>query len=142
MLSSRSMRFVHHGSDVNRVQKLKLVSQSPMSYERLRVCWIQDIGLKNCGRCEKCVRTQVALEIVGALSKYKTFERGTLDHARIRGLRHRTHQSRVFARELMREAIRSGKLRVWGSLGLSLLRRELFHRYWRPLRVQFLSLLF
>jgi hypothetical protein len=128
LLSSESMNIVHHGSQVNRVQKLKLVAQAPISYERLRVCWIQDIGLRNCGRCEKCVRTQIALDIVGALSKYKTFEKPTLDYSQIRQLRHRTHQSRVFARELMREAIHRGKLLVWGSLGLSLLRREMFYR--------------
>lgn len=128
LLSSESMRFVHHGSDLNRVQKLNFVARSPMSYERLRVCWIQDIGLKNCGGCEKCVRTQIALDIVGALAHYKTFESGSLNHSQIRNLRHRTHQSRVFARELMREAIKRGKLRVWSSLGYSLLRREMFHR--------------
>jgi hypothetical protein len=128
LLSSESMRFVHHGSHVNRVQKLELVTRSPLSYGRLRVCWIQDIGLKNCGVCEKCVRTQIALDIVGELAKYKTFENAALDHSQIRGLRHRTHQSRVFARELMREAIKRGKLRVWSSLGYSLLRREMFHR--------------
>jgi len=128
LLSSESMRFVHHGSDLNRVQKLEKIAHEPMTWDRLRVCWIQDIGLKNCGVCEKCIRTQVALDIVGALAKYTTFESGTLDHSRIRNLRHRTHQSRMFARELMREAIRRGKWRVWSSLGFSLLRREMFHR--------------
>jgi hypothetical protein len=128
LLSSESMRIVHHGSHLNRVQKLEFVSRSPISYERLRVCWIQDIGLKNCGVCEKCIRTQIALDIVGSLAQYRTFERGSLDHSQIRNLRHRTHQSRVFARELMREAIKRGKLRVWSSLGYSLLRREMFHR--------------
>ena len=128
LLSSESMRFVHHGSDLNRVQKLEQIAHEPMTYDRLRVCWIQDIGLKNCGVCEKCIRTQVALDIVGALAKYTTFESGTLDHSRIRNLRHRTHQSRMFARVLMREAIRRGKWRVWSSLGFSLLRREMFHR--------------
>jgi len=128
LLSSESLGFVHHGSNLNRVQKLDVVARSPMSYERLRVCWIQDIGLKNCGVCEKCVRTQIALDIVGALARYRTFENRSLDHSQIRNLRHRTHQSRVFARELMREAIKRGRLRVWGSLGYSLLRREMFHR--------------
>jgi hypothetical protein len=128
LLSSESMHFVHHGSDLNRVQKLKFVAQSPMSYDRLRVCWIQDRGLKNCGGCEKCVRTKIALDIIGALAKYKTFESDSLNHSQIRNLRHRTHQSRVFARELMREAIKRGKLRVWSSLGYSLLKREMFHR--------------
>jgi len=131
LLSTESMNFVHHGTEVNRVQKLELIAQTPMSYERLRVCWIQDIGLRNCGKCEKCVRTQIALDIVGGLSKYTTFEQRKLDHAQIRQLRHRTHQSRVFARELMREAFRRGKLRVWSSLGYSLIRREVFHRWQR-----------
>jgi len=128
LLSADSMRFVHHGSEFNRVQKLETIARSPLSYERLRVCWIQDIGLRNCGVCEKCIRTQVALDIVGALANYKTFENGVLDHSKVRNLTHRTHQSRVFARELMREAIQRGKLRIWSSLGISLLRREMFRR--------------
>lgn len=128
LLSTESMRFVHHGSAVNRVQKLQRISKFPVSYDRLRVCWIQDIGLKNCGKCEKCIRTQIALDIVDALPKYRTFENRILDHAQIRGLRHRTHQSRVFARELMREAIKHGKLRHWCSIGISLLKREYFYR--------------
>ena len=128
LLSSQSMRFVHHGSQFNRVQKLERIARAPESYDRLRVCWIQDIGLRNCGVCEKCIRTQVALDIVGALKNYTTFDSPVLNHSRVRNLAHRTYQSRAFARELMREAIQRGKFRAWSSVGISLLRREIFRR--------------
>ena len=31
------------------------------------------VGVKNCCKCEKCIRTMIALELVGALPRYKTF---------------------------------------------------------------------
>ncbi len=128
LLSSPSLRFVHHGSALNRVRKLQFISRYPASYDRLRVCWIQDIGLKNCGRCEKCIRTQIALGIIEMLPNYTTFDSAALNHSHIRRLRHRTHQSRIFARELMKEAFSRGKLSICASLAYSLLRRELFYR--------------
>lgn len=136
LLSTESLTFVHHGTESNRVNKLGLISQFPESYSRLRVCWIQDIGLKNCGECEKCVRTMVALDIQGKLSRYTTFGVAGLDSKNIRrlirsligGLKMRTHQSRIFARELIWEAAKRLKMGVCLDLIFSLLRREVFHR--------------
>ena len=129
LLSTESLQLIHHGAHANRVRKLETVSKAPESYDRLRVCWIQDIGLRNCGECEKCIRTMVALDILGKLPRYSTFgPRKKLNRHKVRQLMPRTHQARLFARELMREAVRRGKYLNFFDLGYSLLRRELFYR--------------
>ena len=136
LLSSETLKFVHHGTEANRVRKLELIAHCPESYSRLRVCWIQDIGLKNCGECEKCVRTLVALDILGRLSFYSTFARGALSRGKVRALKMRTHQARIFARELIWEAAKRLKFRVCVDLGFALFRRELFHRRINLPRIQ------
>jgi hypothetical protein len=128
LLSTETLRFVHHGDESNRVSKLNLVSKYQDSYSRLRVCWIQNIGLKNCGECEKCVRTLVALDILNKRFLYTTFASDSLSSVKIRSLKMRTHQARLFARELMWEAAKRLKWRVLLDLGFALLQRELFHR--------------
>jgi hypothetical protein len=127
-LSTESMHMVHHGAHANRVRKLETISLSIESYDRLRVCWIQDIGLKNCGQCEKCVRTMVALDLLKALPRYVTFGSANLDRRQVRQLKQRTYQGRLFARELMREAMRRRRPKIWFDLAFSLVRRTIrFH---------------
>lgn len=128
LLSTESLQMVHHGEHANRVKKLEVISKAKESFDRLRVCWIQDLGLKNCGQCEKCIRTMIALDILGALSNYSTFRENTLSRSKVRSLKQRTYQGRLFARELMKEASRRGKFGTCLDLGYSLLRRELFFR--------------
>jgi hypothetical protein len=59
---------------VPRTEKIRLISADPVVMEVLRVCW-QDAGY-NCGRCGKCLRTRLALHLLGVASP--TFP-GTLD---------------------------------------------------------------
>jgi hypothetical protein len=40
--------------------------------EWLRVCYKNPNGIYNCGRCEKCMRTMIALRAVGAQGRCKT----------------------------------------------------------------------
>ncbi len=124
LLSTESLQFIHHGAELNRVGKLRAITQCPESYSRLRVCWIQDIGLRNCGCCEKCVRTMTALSILGYRKQYSTFAPGPSLGTQIRALTQRTHQGRVFSRELALEALRRGKLGIACDLGYSLARRK------------------
>jgi hypothetical protein len=128
LLSTESMQIIHHGANANRVNKLEVVSKAPETFHRLRVCWIQDIGLRNCGHCEKCMRTMIALNILGVFSKFKTFSGEHPSSKKIRNLKMRTYQARLFAKELMAEALRRRKLKIFVDLGISLIRRELFFR--------------
>lgn len=73
MLSLDDLDFVHHGAHMARLDKISVIGKWPMAYDALRVCWLRPDGLRNCGRCEKCLRTMMALEIEGSLSHFKTF---------------------------------------------------------------------
>lgn len=66
MWSSESTRVVHEGAGLRRWEKVKEITQSQQMLDNLHVCWRTKIG--NCGECPKCIRTMVALEILGARS--------------------------------------------------------------------------
>jgi hypothetical protein len=60
------------GIEVTRTNKVRAIVAAPFVPSRLKVCWCADIDA-NCGRCEKCVRTQCALAIAGALERAPVF---------------------------------------------------------------------
>lgn len=53
------------GWELTRQEKVRLLVSRLASPIEIRVCWQSPTG-KNCGRCEKCSRTILALEIEGA----------------------------------------------------------------------------
>jgi hypothetical protein len=68
MLSTENVNFYSAGSSFTRVQKTKMVSDFEISYSYLNVCLFKT---KNCGRCLKCKRTLLTLDILGSIEKYK-----------------------------------------------------------------------
>ena len=66
MFSSDTFRLVHDGAGFARNQKVQLVSQWAAGMQNLRVCWEGSDPSRNCGRCEKCVRTILNFRVVGA----------------------------------------------------------------------------
>ena len=52
---------IHDGAEARRCDKLRRLAESAPALKGLRVCW-QDAGF-NCGRCEKCLRTMIALHL-------------------------------------------------------------------------------
>lgn len=71
--STETLKFVHDGCEADRVAKAALIGQSEMALRTLRVCFMHHGGAYNCGRCEKCIRTMLNLEAVGALDQCSTF---------------------------------------------------------------------
>lgn len=61
LLSSDHFKVIHDGSSHSRTEKIKELSQWNMGINNLRVCWEGEHGDKNCGNCEKCLRTQANL---------------------------------------------------------------------------------
>jgi len=61
LLSSHSFGIVHDGAGCSRVQKYLTVSRWPEAYSNLRVCFSAEERDKNCGRCAKCIATQVSM---------------------------------------------------------------------------------
>ena len=60
--SSGGCQIEHHGAGASRVEKTALLALHPAALQILRVCW-QDQSY-NCGVCEKCLRTMVALKLL------------------------------------------------------------------------------
>jgi len=73
LLSTETLQIVHDGATANRFEKTAVVAEWPEAYSRLRVCWEKPDGLKNCCRCNKCIRTMISLALLGRLEYFETF---------------------------------------------------------------------
>jgi hypothetical protein len=76
--SSSDLRIKHDGVCLSRLMKVKLIAEWDVALQNLRVCNnISSIGPNNlnCGQCEKCVRTMLALLIVDALHRTQRFSK-------------------------------------------------------------------
>jgi len=74
--SSYNLRIRHRGVALSRLEKTKLIAGWDVALENLRVCnhfRQYSVDTLNCGKCEKCVRTMLALTAVGVLDKMQTF---------------------------------------------------------------------
>jgi hypothetical protein len=74
--SSSDLRIRHEGITLSRLEKTKLVSTWNLALQRIRVC--NDTqryrqGRLNCGLCEKCIRTMLALKALGVLNQTTVF---------------------------------------------------------------------
>lgn len=99
--SSESLEFVHDGETVTRVQKTERVAAWPEAMQCLRVCWKNTGGAYNCGRCSKCLRTMVTLQMIAALDACEQVFEVPLDLGRVGALRLYDDNSRAFAREIL-----------------------------------------
>jgi hypothetical protein len=70
--STEGCRIEHCGAHLTRTQKLEQVAECQDALDVLRVCW-RHVDRYNCGSCEKCLRTMVALEALGALERCPAF---------------------------------------------------------------------
>lgn len=59
MLASGRMRVAQPGAGATRTEKVAAIGDLASVRQHLRVCWEGDRIGRNCGRCEKCVRTKV-----------------------------------------------------------------------------------
>ncbi len=59
LLGSRDFQVIHDGASHSRTEKVAEISQWTTGANNLRVCWEGELRDRNCGRCEKCVRTML-----------------------------------------------------------------------------------
>jgi hypothetical protein len=72
--STEGTTFIHDGTEATRIEKvISQIAQSPLALEHLRVCFANERGAYNCGKCDKCLRTMINLYVAGALEKSSTF---------------------------------------------------------------------
>lgn len=63
--STERVEIVHDGADATRIDKLRTAAGHPAGRLHLQVCWQHLNDEYNCGVCEKCVRTGVAIRLAG-----------------------------------------------------------------------------
>lgn len=80
--STERLTVIHDGCELDRIEKTRLVAQSPLALETLRVCpGYATEG--NCGRCVKCLPTMIDLLQLGVLGRCPTLPQ-TIDAERLR----------------------------------------------------------
>jgi len=68
LCSSGDFRILHDGAGFSRSEKIRDISKWSYGTARLRVCWAGELNDRNCGCCEKCVRTRLNFIIAGVNS--------------------------------------------------------------------------
>lgn len=70
--STEILEFIHE-ADVDKIGKCRLINRYDVALDTLHVCLrFPEKGL-NCGECEKCLRSQVYLQVVGAAERCTAF---------------------------------------------------------------------
>lgn len=64
-LSGGTFEIHTEGSAYTRTERVQLIAEYPEIAKRLRVCWAGPITGRNCGVCEKCVRTKLNFLAIG-----------------------------------------------------------------------------
>jgi len=72
--ASSRLDISHFGALYSRPEKLQRIGHEWLVRKYLRPCWENHAGKLNCSVCEKCVRTQLALAISGALDDFPAFD--------------------------------------------------------------------
>lgn len=85
LMSTASTHFIHDGAAHTRVEKIRHLLEFPVVLDNLRVCFQSGTG-ENCGRCLKCVRTMLALELLGGLHRCGSFTVDEVPSGRLREL--------------------------------------------------------
>jgi hypothetical protein len=120
MRNGGATRMVSHGDEFERTDKLRRIALEPGALDILRVCW-QDDGY-NCGRCEKCLRTMLALHLLQLeapkfppLPPVKHLSRERIDD----------HAGLIYADELRRIAVATGRTDIANALAKPIRRYRL-----------------
>jgi hypothetical protein len=102
--STENISIIHHGAESSRPEKIKLLTQDALAMKHLRVCYANEGHYKNCGHCDKCVRTMISLQILNALPQARLFPSSL---ARNFTVRIKDNNDLAFAKENLEFAISS-----------------------------------
>lgn len=107
--SSADIEICNDGMETRRVDKVRRLAEWDIAQSHLRVCFESSERNANCGRCEKCVRTMLALEAAGALRSTLAFPRNELSADEIRSMRLRYHHAFEFYVEMVEPLRAAGR---------------------------------
>ena len=87
LYSTVHTKIVHEGVAYTRTEKIEYLSNDKKALGALHVCYrgteLNGQDHRNCGRCEKCYRTMIALDLFGKLDDATLFDRTNFDIKRI-----------------------------------------------------------
>ena len=66
--STSALKIIPEGSEGDRTDKIKFIADFPIVQKNLHVCTHKEI---NCGVCEKCLRTLLAIDSLNLLEKFR-----------------------------------------------------------------------
>ena len=65
LLSGGDFNIVHDGAAFSRTEKAALIAKHHIARRSVKVCWQGEHEGRNCGRCEKCIRTRLNFLVAG-----------------------------------------------------------------------------
>jgi hypothetical protein len=71
--ATEALEIVDHGGQLGRFDRTRLLADSQLAQQSLRVCYMNYDRMYNCGRCPKCNLTMLSLEALGARERFPTF---------------------------------------------------------------------
>lgn len=125
--SSASLRTWHGEPDRTRFEKLRAFVDGPAGLAVLDVCLHRDSAVgprANCGRCEKCLRTRLALTALGAEGRAPTFPPAPPTVEEVRGMRLPVAFSRAFVQELAGPLAARGRADLVEALEVAVARAD------------------
>jgi hypothetical protein len=107
-LGSTYMRLYHDSQELSRFAKTRLVAEWEIGLQNIKVCVTNWPG-KNCGVCEKCRRTMLALIALNALDRCNAFAVRDLDPDAVRTIHIASDSQSSFYVELVAPLQRAGR---------------------------------
>jgi len=108
LLSTSVTQTEPYGADHDRFEKVAFLTRHPLALETLHVCW-EERSEGNCGRCEKCYRTLLALDILGVRERAASFPAGQLDLGRLKEVWKKKPLFVEVYQQLRTHAVRAGR---------------------------------
>ena len=126
--SNDDVEVIYDNRGGGRLRKVLGLADSDLALKYLRVCHENPLGAFNCGRCEKCIRTMVELQVAGVMDKCHAFA-VPFDLERVS--RMFLHDTR-YAMECLEELKRTGRdLQLQSALEKSIAVSEAGEPSWR-----------
>jgi hypothetical protein len=123
LLSTGTLDLRDDGALSGRFEKAREVSESDLAMRHLRVCWAGGDD-RNCGRCEKCLRTLTILELLGRRDRAVTFPAGAWSLEALAGLRYRNALDRRYQGRMAERADTLGRPEIARAIRRAMRRYE------------------
>ena len=130
--STAATNFLHDGCEYGRLDKLRVIARTPQAIRNLRTCFDCTYGEFNCGRCDKCFRTKLMLQLYGVFDEAGSYGQPLPLESLI--TREVTGFRRMLYHDLLREAEVRGNAEMVHHLKIALGERHSYRRDWHLLK--------